>query len=331
MGSMSHGTTARIVVTGAAGMVGSHVAEQLLARGDAVVGVDNFLTGSPENLATLAERPGFEFVEANVCDPLDVAGPLDAVLHLASPASPRHFESIPLDILRVGGIGVLNTLDLASRHGARFLFASSSEVYGDPAVHPQHEGYTGNVHLRGVRACYDESKRFGEAAVNTYHRAEGLDTRIVRIFNTYGPRMHPYDGRVVSNFIRQAMQGEDITIFGDGKQTRSFCYRDDLVEGIIRMMNGPDEFVGPVNIGNPGEFTIRELAELVVKMTGSKSRFVERPLPADDPTQRQPDISLAKKELGWEPKIALREGLEKTIDWFKSVKLSDYRAPTPNY
>ena len=316
MGSMSHGTTARIVVTGAAGMVGSHVAEQLLARGDAVVGVDNFLTGSPENLATLAERPGFEFVEANVCDPLDVAGPLDAVLHLASPASPRHFESIPLDILRVGGIGVLNTLDLASRHGARFLFASSSEVYGDPAVHPQHEGYTGNVHLRGVRACYDESKRFGEAAVNTYHRAEGLDTRIVRIFNTYGPRMRPDDGRVVSNFVLQALKGEALTVYGDGLQTRSYCYVDDLARGIVALLDS--EVNEPVNLGNPVEHTVIYLAQMVRDMVGSGSVIDHRPLPEHDPTRRRPDITRATELLGWSPSVSLEDGLAATIEHFRA-------------
>ena len=316
MGSMSHGTTARIVVTGAAGMVGSHVAEQLLARGDSVVGVDNFLTGSPENLATLAERPGFEFVEANVCDPLDVAGPLDAVLHLASPASPRHFESIPLDILRVGGIGVLNTLDLASRHGARFLFASSSEVYGDPAVHPQHEGYTGNVHLRGVRACYDESKRFGEAAVNTYHRAEGLDTRIVRIFNTYGPRMRPDDGRVVSNFVLQALKGEPLTVYGDGLQTRSYCYVDDLARGIVALLDS--EVNEPVNLGNPVEHTVIYLAQMVRDMVGSGSVIDHRPLPEHDPTRRRPDITRATELLGWSPSVSLEDGLAATIEHFRA-------------
>ncbi len=316
MGSMSHGTTARIVVTGAAGMVGSHVAEQLLARGDSVVGVDNLLTGSPDNLATLAERPGFEFVEANVCDPLDVAGPLDAVLHLASPASPRHFESIPLDILRVGGIGVLNTLDLASRHGARFLFASSSEVYGDPAVHPQHEGYTGNVHLRGVRACYDESKRFGEAAVNTYHRAEGLDTRIVRIFNTYGPRMRPDDGRVVSNFVLQALKGEPLTVYGDGLQTRSYCYVDDLARGIVALLDS--DVNEPVNLGNPVEHTVIYLAQMVRDMVGSGSVIDHRPLPEHDPTRRRPDITRATELLGWSPSVSLEDGLVATIEHFRA-------------
>ena len=316
MGSMSHGTTARIVVTGAAGMVGSRVTEQLLARGDAVVGVDNLLTGSPDNLATLAEHPGFEFVEANVCDPLDVAGPLDAVLHLASPASPRHFESIPLDILRVGGIGVLNTLDLASRHGARFLFASSSEVYGDPAVHPQHEGYTGNVHLRGVRACYDESKRFGEAAVNTYHRAEGLDTRIVRIFNTYGPRMRPDDGRVVSNFVLQALKGEPLTVYGDGLQTRSYCYVDDLARGIVALLDS--EVNEPVNLGNPVEHTVIYLAQMVRDMVGSGSVIDHRPLPEHDPTRRRPDITRATELLGWSPSVSLEDGLAATIEHFRA-------------
>lgn len=316
MGSMNHGTTARIVVTGAAGMVGSHVTEQLLARGDAVVGVDNFLTGSPDSLATLAEHPGFEFVEANVCDPLDIAGPVDAVLHLASPASPRHFESIPLDILRVGGIGVLNTLDLASRHGARFLFASSSEVYGDPAVHPQHEGYTGNVHLRGVRACYDESKRFGEAAVNTYHRAEGLDTRIVRIFNTYGPRMRPDDGRVVSNFVLQALKGEPLTVYGDGLQTRSYCYVDDLSRGIVALLDS--EVNEPVNLGNPVEHTVIYLAQMVIDMVGSGSVIDHRPLPEHDPTRRRPDITRATELLGWSPSVSLEDGLAATIEHFRA-------------
>ena len=233
--------------------------------------------------------------------------------------------------MKTSVMGAINVLGMAKRCRAKVLQASTSEVYGDPEVHPQPESYRGAVNTVGPRACYDEGKRAAETLFMDYHRHNGVNMRLVRIFNTYGPRMHPYDGRVVSNFIRQAIEGEDITIFGDGTQTRSFCYRDDLVEGMIRMMNGPDEFVGPVNIGNPGEFTIRELAELVVELTGAKSKFIEKPLPADDPLQRQPDISLAKEKLDWEPKIALREGLAKTIEWFQSVDFREFRAPTPNY
>ena len=306
----------RVVVTGAAGMVGSHVVELLLGRGDAVVGVDSFLTGDRCNVGHLTDHPSFELVEADVCGSLAVDGEVDAVLHLASPASPRHFESIPLDILRVGGIGVLNTLDLASRHGARFLFASSSEVYGDPAVHPQHEGYTGNVHLRGVRACYDESKRFGEAAVNTYHRAEGLDTRIVRIFNTYGPRMRPDDGRVVSNFVLQALKGEPLTVYGDGLQTRSYCYVDDLARGIVALLDS--EVNEPVNLGNPVEHTVIYLAQMVRDMVGSGSVIDHRPLPEHDPTRRRPDITRATELLGWSPSVSLEDGLAATIEHFRA-------------
>ena len=228
-------------------------------------------------------------------------------------------------------MGSINMLGLAKRCGARILQASTSEVYGDPEVHPQVESYRGSVNPIGIRACYDEGKRVAETLFMDYHRSNKVDIRIVRIFNTFGPRMHPYDGRVVSNFIRQALNDEDITIFGDGSQTRSFCYRDDLVDVIIRMMNNESDFIGPVNIGNPGEFTIRELAEQVIRISGSKSKLVQRPLPSDDPTRRRPDITLAKKELGWEPKISLEEGLDKTIDWFRSINLSDYRPPTPNF
>ena len=228
-------------------------------------------------------------------------------------------------------LGAINTLGIAKRCRAKILQASTSEVYGDPEVHPQTEDYRGAVNPVGPRACYDEGKRAAETLFMDYHRMHNLNVRLVRIFNTYGPRMHPFDGRVVSNFIRQALRGEDITIFGDGSQTRSFCYRDDLVEGIIRMMNGPDEFSGPVNLGNPGEFTILELAQQVIALTGSKAKIVHRPLPQDDPTRRQPNIALAKKMLGWEPKVQLREGLEKTIAWFRSIRWDEYRAPTPNY
>ena len=305
----------RVVVTGVAGMVGSHVAEQLLDRGDEVVGIDNFLTGEPENLVDLEGQPGFEFLEADVATPMDIDGDVAAVLHLASPASPRHFEAIPLEILRVGGVGILNALDLASRHGARFLFASSSEVYGDPAVHPQHEGYTGNVHLSGVRACYDESKRFGEAATNTYHRAAGLDTRIVRIFNTYGPRLRPDDGRVVSNFVQQALAGEPLTIYGDGLQTRSYCYVDDLARGIVALLDS--DVNEPVNLGNPVEHTVFFLAQRVLELVGSDSPIEHRPLPQHDPVRRRPDITRARELLGWEPAVGLDAGLLRTIEHFR--------------
>lgn len=308
----------RIVVTGVAGMVGSHVADVLLARGDAVVGVDNFLTGSRSNVDHLIAQPHFSLVDADVSGELAVDGDIDAVMHLASPASPRHFESIPLEILRVGGIGILAMLDLAARHDARFLFASSSEVYGDPHVHPQHEGYTGNVHLGGVRACYDESKRFGEAATNTYHRASGLDTRIVRIFNTYGPRMRPDDGRVVSNFVQQALAGEPITVYGDGLQTRSYCYVDDLARGIVALLDS--DVTEPVNVGNPTEHTVHFLAQRVIDLVGSDSVIQHLPLPEHDPTRRRPDITRATELLGWQPAVDLDDGLRRTIEHFASIR-----------
>lgn len=301
-------------------MVGSHVAERLLARGDAVIAVDNFLTGDRSNIEHLMEHPAFELVEADVCGDFDVAGQIDAVLHLASPASPRHFEAIPLDILRVGGIGIMNVLELASRHDATFLFASSSEVYGDPHVHPQHEGYTGNVHLRGVRACYDESKRFGEAATNTYQRAAGLDTRIVRIFNTYGPRMRPDDGRVVSNFVQQALIGEPITVYGDGLQTRSYCFVEDLARGIVALLDS--DVTEPVNLGNPTEHTVLYLAQRILELVGSESKIDHRPLPEHDPTRRRPDITRATELLGWQPDVDLDDGLLLTIEHFRGLGAS---------
>lgn len=308
----------RIVVTGAAGMVGSHVADVLLARGDTVVGVDNFLTGSPGNVEHLMAHPGFTLVDADVSMDLGLDGEIDAIMHLASPASPRHFESIPLEILRVGGVGILAMLDLAARHDARFLFASSSEVYGDPHVHPQHEGYTGNVHLGGVRACYDESKRFGEAATNTYHRASGLDTRIVRIFNTYGPRMRPDDGRVVSNFVQQALAGEPLTVYGDGLQTRSYCFVEDLARGIVALLDS--DVTEPVNVGNPTEHTVHFLAQQVIELVGSTSEIRHLPLPEHDPTRRRPDITRATELLGWSPAVQLDDGLRRTIEHFASIR-----------
>ena len=256
---------------------------------------------------------------------------MDEIYNLACPAAPGHYQYNPIKTMKTSVLGAINMLGMAKRCRAKILQASTSEVYGDPEVHPQPENYRGEVNPIGPRACYDEGKRAAETLFMDYYRMHQLNIRIVRIFNTYGPQMHPFDGRVVSNFIRQAIRGEDITIFGDGSQTRSFCYRDDLVEGMLRMMNGADDFIGPVNLGNPGEFTILELAKLVIELTGSRSQITHLPLPQDDPTQRQPDISLARKHLGWEPKVPLREGLEKTIAWFRTIKWDEYRAPTPNY
>lgn len=298
-------------------MVGSHVAELLVAHGDAVVGVDNLLTGDVANVAHLLGHPAFELRVADVSLGLHVEGPVDAVLHLASPASPQHFRTIPLEILRVGSTGTLHALELAVGHGARFLYASSSEVYGDPVVHPQREDYTGNVFLHGVRACYDETKRFGEAAVDTYRRACGLDARIVRIFNTYGPRMRADDGRVVSNFVTQALRGEPLTVYGDGSQTRSFCYVDDLALGIVALLDSA--VTVPVNLGNPAECTVRELAERVLALVGSDAGVRSEPLPQHDPARRRPDIGRARELLGWSPSVDLDAGLRRTVAHFASV------------
>lgn len=319
----------RILVTGGAGFLGSHLCERLVGDGHDVICLDNFFTSQKTNVAHLLDHANFELIRHDVTHPIWLE--VDEVYNFACPAAPGHYQFNPIKTMKTSVMGSINVLGMAKRCHAKVLQASTSEVYGDPEIHPQPESYRGAVNTVGPRACYDEGKRAAETLFMDYHRHNGVNVRLVRIFNTYGPRMHPYDGRVVSNFIRQALYGEDITIFGDGQQTRSFCYRDDLVEGIIRMMNGPDDFVGPVNIGNPGEFTIRELAEQVVEMTGSKSKFVEKPLPADDPMQRQPDITLAKEKLDWEPKIPLAEGLKKTIAWFQSVDLNKFRAPTPNY
>ncbi len=318
----------RILVTGGAGFLGSHICERLVADGHDVICLDNFFTSQKSNVAHLLEKSNFELVRHDVILPVFLE--VDQIYNMACPAAPGHYQFNPIKTIKTSVMGSINLLGMAKRCGARILQASTSEVYGDPEVHPQPESYRGSVNPIGPRACYDEGKRAAETLFMDYHRMNRVDVRIVRIFNTYGPRMHPYDGRVVSNFIRQALTGNDITIFGDGSQTRSFCYRDDLVEGIIRLMNS-EKFVGPINIGNPGEFTIRELAELVIELTGAKVKLIERPLPADDPTRRRPDITLAKKELGWQPSITLREGLMKTIEWFKSIDLSHYRPPTPNY
>ncbi len=319
----------RILVTGGAGFLGSHLCERLVAAGHDVVCVDNFFTSQKSNVAHLLSAPNFELIRHDIIHPLWLE--VDEIYNLACPASPGHYQYNPIKTMKTSVMGAINLLGMARRCRAKILQASTSEVYGDPEVHPQPESYRGSVNPIGPRACYDEGKRAAETLFMDYHRHNGVNVRIVRIFNTYGPRMHPFDGRVVSNFIRQALAGEPITIFGSGNQTRSFCYRDDLVEAMIRMMNGPDSFTGPVNIGNPGEFTIRELAELTLELTGSTSQLVEKPLPVDDPERRRPDISLAKQQLGWEPTVPLREGLAKTIAWFRSVRLDAFRAPTPNY
>jgi len=316
-------------VTGGAGFLGSHLCERLVDDGQDVICLDNFFTSQKSNVVHLLDRPNFELIRHDVTHPIWLE--VDEVYNLACPAAPGHYQYNPIKTMKTSVIGAVNVLGLAKRCRAKILQASTSEIYGDPEIHPQPETYRGSVNTLGPRACYDEGKRAAETLFMDYHRSNGVNVRIVRIFNTYGPRMHPYDGRVVSNFIRQALEGKDITIFGDGSQTRSFCYRDDLVEAILRMMNGDDSFIGPVNIGNPNEFTIKQLAELVIELTGAGSKLIYKPLPEDDPTQRQPDITLARKHLGWEPGIQLREGLEKTIAYFKSVKMSDFRAPTPNY
>jgi UDP-glucuronate decarboxylase len=320
----------RILVTGGAGFLGSHLCDRLVAAGHDVICLDNFFTSQKSNIQHLLGRPNFELVRHDVTHPMWLE--VDEIYNLACPAAPGHYQFNPIKTIKTSVMGAINVLGLAKRVRAKVFHASTSEVYGDPTVHPQPETYRGNVNPIGPRACYDEGKRCAETLMFDYHRQNGVRIRVVRIFNTYGPRMHPYDGRVVSNFIRQAIAGEDITIYGDGAQTRSFCYVDDLVDGFLAMMRDDNEHVGPINLGNPGEFTIRELAEMVVEMSGSRSKIIrERPLPADDPLQRQPDISLAKSRLNWQPKVPLREGLQRTIEWFRSIDLSHYRPPTPNY
>ncbi|HLV27376.1 MAG TPA: UDP-glucuronic acid decarboxylase family protein [Gemmatimonadales bacterium] len=307
----------RVLITGAAGFLGSHLTDRFLRDGHEVVGLDNFLTGSPDNLAHLSGDDRFQFIHHNIYTPTFVAGQLQGVLHFASPASPVDYLEHPIPTLKVGALGTHNALGIAKAKNARFMLASTSEVYGDPLIHPQPESYWGNVNPVGPRGVYDEAKRFAEALTMAYHRFHGLDTRIVRIFNTYGPRMRPSDGRVVSNFIVQALKGNPLTLYGDGSQTRSFCYVEDEVEGLYRLFMHGD--ANPTNIGNPIEFTVRQLAELVLEVTGSSSQIEERPLPEDDPKVRQPDITRAREMLDWEPRVELREGLERTIAYFREL------------
>lgn len=307
----------RVLITGAAGFLGSHLTDRFLRDGHEVVGLDNFLTGSPDNLAHLSGNDRFQFIHHNIYTPTFVAGQLQGVLHFASPASPVDYLEHPIPTLKVGALGTHNALGIAKAKNARFMLASTSEVYGDPLIHPQPESYWGNVNPVGPRGVYDEAKRFAEALTMAYHRFHGLDTRIVRIFNTYGPRMRPSDGRVVSNFIVQALKGNPLTLYGDGSQTRSFCYVEDEVEGLYRLFMHGD--ANPTNIGNPIEFTVRQLAEMVLEVTGSSSQIEERPLPEDDPKVRQPDITRAREMLDWEPRVELREGLERTIAYFREL------------
>ncbi len=306
----------RVLITGGAGFIGSHLCDRVLAEGDQVVCVDNFITGEESNIAHLRDRPPFRLIRHDITKPLEVEGPVDLILHFASPASPIDYLKLPIQTLKVGSLGTLNALGIAKAKRARLLLASTSEVYGDPQVHPQLESYWGHVNPVGPRGVYDESKRFAEAMTMAYHRAHGVDTRIVRIFNSYGPRMRAHDGRAIPAFITQALRGEPLTVFGKGSQTRSFCYIDDLIEGIVRLIRA--DWHEPVNIGNPGEYTILQLAERIIALTGSASRVVFKPLPQDDPQQRCPDITVARTRLGWQPRVDLDTGLNQTIGWFRT-------------
>ncbi|MCH8270321.1 MAG: SDR family oxidoreductase [Planctomycetes bacterium] len=319
----------RVLVTGGAGFLGSHLCERLVEEDHDVICLDNFFTSQKSNVAHLLGRPNFDLVRHDITQPIWLE--VDEIYNLACPAAPGHYQYNPIKTMKTSVMGAINVLGMAKRCRAKVLQASTSEVYGDPEVHPQPESYRGSVNTIGPRACYDEGKRAAETLFFDYHRCHGVNIRLVRIFNTYGPRMHPFDGRVVSNFIRQALRNEDITIFGDGTQTRSFCYVDDLIDVMISMMNGPDEFVGPLNIGNPGEFTIKKLAETIVELTGAGSKLVYKEALEDDPMQRRPDISLAGQRFGWAPGIELREGLGRTIEYFRSIDFDAFRAPTPNY
>lgn len=307
----------RVLITGGAGFLGSHLCDRLTENGHDVLCLDNFFTGAKRNISHLIGRPNFELIRHDLVHPIFLE--VDEIYNLACPASPIHYQYNPVKTVKTNVMGAINMLGVAKRVKAKILQASTSEVYGNPTVHPQNEDYWGNVNTIGPRSCYDEGKRCAETLFFDYHRQNRVNIRVVRIFNTYGPRMHPNDGRVVSNFIVQALTNRDITVYGDGSQTRSFCYVDDLIEGLIRMMNGPDEFVGPVNLGNPTEFTILDLAEKTIRLTGSKSKIIFKPLPQDDPLQRRPDISLAKEKLQWEPRIDVEKGLNKTIEYFRGI------------
>jgi dTDP-glucose 4,6-dehydratase len=308
----------RVLITGAAGFLGSHLCDRFLRDGHVVVGLDNFITGNPDNISHLTGHARFSFVRHNISEHTYVAGDFDGVLHFASPASPIDYLELPIQTLKVGSVGTLNALGIAKAKNARFFLASTSEVYGDPLVHPQVESYWGNVNPIGPRGVYDEAKRFAEALTMAYHRYHGVDTRIVRIFNTYGPRMRPHDGRVVSNFIVQALAGQPLTLYGDGSQTRSFCYVDDEIEGVYQLFLRGDS--DPMNIGNPDEYTVRQLAEVILEITGSRSTLTIEPLPTDDPKVRRPDITRARKVLGWEPQVPLREGITRTVEYFRDLQ-----------
>lgn len=323
-------TIKRVLVTGGAGFLGSHLCERLIAMGHDVICLDNFFTSQKSNVQHLLQYNNFDLIRHDVTHPIWLE--VDEIYNLACPAAPGHYQYNPIKTMKTSVMGAINTLGMAKRCKARILQASTSEVYGDPTIHPQPESYRGNVNPIGPRACYDEGKRAAETLFADYNRRHGLDVRVARIFNTYGPRMHPFDGRVVSNFIIQALRNQDITIFGDGKQTRSFCYRDDLVEGLIRLMDHEGETAHlPVNIGNPNEFTIKQLAEITIRLTGSSSKLIYQPLPEDDPMQRQPDITRAQQLLGWKPTVELEQGLARTIAYFHEINLDDFRAPTPNH
>ena len=317
----------RIVITGGGGFVGSHLSRRLLDEGNTIVCIDNFFTSCKRTIEPLLDHPSYELITHDIIEPVFVTD-VDQIYNLACPAAPGHYQFNPVRTVKTSVMGVINMLGMAKVTGARILQASTSEVYGDPTVSPQPETYRGNVNPIGRRACYDEGKRAAETLFFDYHREHHVDIRVARIFNTYGPNMHPFDGRVVSNFIRQALAGEDITIFGEGSQTRSFCYVSDLVDGLIRLMN-TDDLTGPINLGNPQERTILDLAEHVIELTGSTSQLVRKPLPPDDPTQRCPDITLAREQLGWTPQVGLREGLGQTIDYFRGLDFTEWAPPTP--